>query len=252
MDAERCCASIGSRLSSPWLAHRRRGGRWRVDVHLIQLIFLCARLREAKHRSQGTQVDAAAKQGEAAHPVWNRVLGKLPHEAPRRVEGDITTIGAPLLSADCHWGNAQTRIHAGCACQALRYNRGWAYPSISKRHRGASEAQIPPYQRRARPFSWLVFILFAPGATIPRRFAWKTWSRSLTTRSVRPCNRRTTSAAPLTSSGSSWDCLSYLTQRRVKTSIRARHTIFEPGANRAYCSRKMSRASLLTRSGSRC
>jgi hypothetical protein len=134
----------GAGLSPLWLTRRRRGGRWRLDVHLIQLIVLSACLAEAEDHCQRTQAGAAANQGEAAHPVWNRVLGKLSHEAPRRVEGDITTIGEPLLSADCLSGIAQIGIHASCARQALRYNQDWAYPSISGRHRGVSGAQIPP------------------------------------------------------------------------------------------------------------
>jgi hypothetical protein len=103
MDVERRRAAIGSRLSSLWLARRcRRRGRRRLNMDFIQLIVLCARLRQAKDRCERTKARKSAKPYETAQPVLIHVLGMCPHAAPQKIEGDITIIGAPLLSVDCH------------------------------------------------------------------------------------------------------------------------------------------------------
>ena len=129
MDMERCRARIGSRLSALWLARwRRRGDRRRLDMDFIQLIVLRVRLRQTKHRGQRTKAQESAREtakpDETAQPVWIHVLGMSGHESPRKIEGDITIIGAPLLSVDCHSGVAHCRIHSVWPRYALRYNRG--------------------------------------------------------------------------------------------------------------------------------
>jgi hypothetical protein len=80
-------------------------------MHLIELIVLSARLRERKDRSQRTQACECAKRSDTAQTLWTLVLGMCPHDAPQKIEGDITIFGAPLLSADCHSGVALYRIH---------------------------------------------------------------------------------------------------------------------------------------------
>ena len=106
-------------------------------------------------------------------------------------------------------------------------------------------------QRGARPSSWLAFIHFAPGATIPPPSGWTTWSPSPTTRFRRPCSRPTTSAAPTTWCGLSLACLNFSMPSAAKASIRARRGISAPGASRACWSRRRIRASLPMRSASR-
>ena len=157
-------------------------------------------------------------------------------------ERDSSTVGASLVSADCNSDPASAHLRIRACCPRVPRYVGIAEIQSSAEHARAnqqasvSECQalkFHPSQRGARPSSWLVFILFAPGATIPPPSAWTTWSPSPTTRSRRPCSRLITSAAPTTWSASSWDCLSYLTPRRAKTSIRARRAISAPGASRA-------------------
>ena len=129
MDVQRCSAGIGSRLSALWLARRRgRRSRRRLDMHFIELIVLSVRLCERKHRGQRSHARKSRETRTKSHSRFrNRVLGKRPHAAPRKIEGDITILGAPLLSADCHSGVAQCRIHCVGPRHALRYNRGWAF-----------------------------------------------------------------------------------------------------------------------------
>ena len=97
-------------------------------MNFIQLIVLRARLRQAKERGQRTNTRElarkSAKPDETAQPVWIYVLGMCSHAAPRKIEGDITIIGAPLLSTDCHSGVAHCRIRSVLPRYALRYNRG--------------------------------------------------------------------------------------------------------------------------------
>ena len=88
-------------------------------MNFIQLIVLRARLRQAKERGQRANTRElaresarkSAKPDETAQPVWVHVLGMSSHAAPRKIEGDITIIDAPLLSTDCHSGVAHCRIH---------------------------------------------------------------------------------------------------------------------------------------------
>jgi hypothetical protein len=129
MDVERCSTTIGSCLSTLWLTRRRRRrGRRRLDMNFIQLIILRARLRQAKDRGQRAKTRESARKSakpdETAQPVWVHVLGMSSHAAPRKIEGDITIIDAPLLSVDCHLGVAHCRIRNVWPRHALRYNRG--------------------------------------------------------------------------------------------------------------------------------
>ena len=109
-------------------------------MDFIKLIVLSARLRERKDRNQRTQACESAKPGDIAQPVWTLVLRMRTHEAPRKIEGDITIFGAPLLSVDCHSGVARCRIHCVWPRHALRYNRGWAF----HRSPAATMAQAGP------------------------------------------------------------------------------------------------------------
>ena len=101
-------------------------------MNFIQLIVLRARLRQAKERGQRTNTRElaresarkSAKPDETAQPVWIYVLGMCSHAAPRKIEGDITIIDAPLLSVNCHLGVAHCRIRNVWPRHALRYNRG--------------------------------------------------------------------------------------------------------------------------------
>jgi hypothetical protein len=55
--------------------------------------------------------------------VANPLLGKRLHTAPRAIEGDITTIGISLLSADCHFDLLHFNMRQRRPCAALRYNQ---------------------------------------------------------------------------------------------------------------------------------
>jgi len=43
--------------------------------------------------------------------------------APWAIEGDITTFGKPLLSADCHFDIPHFDVRERRPCAALRYNQ---------------------------------------------------------------------------------------------------------------------------------
>jgi hypothetical protein len=101
VNAERGGTGLGTCFSAFWLACRRGGAGWRLDVDFIERIFLGVGPRQAQDSGQQTETQAAADQGQVAVPVAvSTFLGKHLHAAPGAIEGDITTNGTSLLSAD--------------------------------------------------------------------------------------------------------------------------------------------------------
>ena len=74
------------------LARRRRGGRGRLHVHFVELIFLGARLRQANDHGQRSQSTRSGKaKSRLPLPVLESRSGEASSCGTTWVEGDITT-----------------------------------------------------------------------------------------------------------------------------------------------------------------
>jgi hypothetical protein len=93
-------------------------------MDFAERIFLSVGPSQAQDRGQHTETQATANQVHVAVPVaMSTFLGKHLHAAPGAIEGDITTNGTSLLSADRPSDILLFDIHEHRSGVALGYNQ---------------------------------------------------------------------------------------------------------------------------------